>query len=506
MPPTQPSSRKRLSILWHDARQQRNPALIRVLALGLSLLLAVASIVGVLAQGLGPAGPSPAQGNASVIAQGVAQIRDVDTRWRIAAFSVEAGSAPIAVRYPAFVLGGTTPLLVTDLNAGTRQRVAPGEGAFMTPGQMIRLETFGPPDQFTLLELSPADTSVSMGVLGGESGSFVPEPGIRDLDLIRTVGAAGDESTLDAGAGPTLLQLGAGQITVTSDDDTPVTLYAGQAQAFDGPLSIESGPDGATYVAAYIGAVVEFGDLGTPGATPLVDEATPSAPRAGTVLGSTPASATPGTPGTPPVDAVGDPDGDGLTNAQEAELGTNPNLADSDDDGINDGEEVDTYGTNPLNLDTDGDQFYDGGEVIRGTDLLETDSDGDGLTDGNEEYTTGTDPVESDSDGDGVDDGQEIDDGTDPLDADDPADEEPTAEPTEEPAEEAEPEPTAEAEEDTGGDEGGGSLDPDGDGLTNSREAAAGTDPQDGDTDGDGVNDANEVDFGSDPLDETSFP
>jgi hypothetical protein len=40
----------------------------------------------------------------------------------------------------------------------------------------------------------------------------------------------------------------------------------------------------------------------------------------------------------------------------------------------------------------------------------------------------------------------------------------------------------------------------------NSREAAAGTDPLDGDTDGDGVNDANEVDFGSDPLDEMSFP
>ncbi len=494
MSPTQPSSHQRRSVLRHAVRQKRNPAPYRVLALGLSLFLAVASIVGVLAQGLGPAGPSPAQGNASVIAQGVAQIRDVDTRWRVAAFNVEAGSEAIAVRYPPFVLGGTTPLLVTDLTAGTRQRVAPGEGAFMTPGQMIRLETFGPPDQFTLLELSPADAELSMGVLGGESGSFVPEPGIRDLDLIRTVGAAGDESTLDAGAGPTLVQLSAGQITVTSDDDTPVTLYAGQAQAFDGPLSIESGPDGATYVAAYIGAVIEFGDLGTPDATPIPDEATPAAPRAGTVLGSTPS------PATPPVDDAGDADGDGLTNAQEAELGTDPNLADSDDDGINDGEEINTYGTDPLNLDTDGDQFYDGGEVIRGTDILEIDSDGDGLTDGNEEYTTGTDPVDADTDGDGIDDGQELDDGTDPLDADDPADEEPTAEPAEDP----EPEPTA--EEDAGGDVGDGNLDPDGDGLVNRREAAAGTDPLDGDSDDDGVNDANEVDFGSDPLDETSFP
>ncbi|CAA9568098.1 MAG: hypothetical protein AVDCRST_MAG87-2132 [uncultured Thermomicrobiales bacterium] len=498
MSPTQPSSHQRRSVLRHAVRQKRNPAPYRVLALGLSLFLAVASIVGVLAQGLGPAGPSPAQGNASVIAQGVAQIRDVDTRWRVAAFNVEAGSEAIAVRYPAFVLGGTTPLLVTDLTAGTRQRVAPGEGAFMTPGQMIRLETFGPPDQFTLLELSPADAELSMGVLGGESGSFVPQPGIRDLDLIRTVAPAGAVSTLDAGAGPTLIRLSAGQITVTSDDATPVTLYAGQAQAFDGPLSIESGPEGATYVAAYIGAVIEFGDIGTPVATPVTEEATPSAPQPGIVLGSTPS------PATPPVDAAGDPDGDGLTSAREAELGTDPSLADTDDDGINDGEEINTYNTDPLNLDTDGDLFYDGGELIRGTDPLAIDSDGDDLTDGNEEYTTGTDPVTADTDGDGIDDGQEIEDGTDPLEADTADDEEPTVEPEGEPTEEAAPEPTV--EEDAGGDEGEGSLDPDGDGLVNSREAAAGTDPLDGDTDGDGVNDANEVDFGSDPLDETSFP
>ena len=496
MSPTEPSSRPRPSVLSLVDRQQRNPALFRVLALGLSLFLAIASIVGVLAQGLGPAGPSPAQGNASVIAQGVAQIQDVDTRWRVAAFSVEAGSAPIAVRYPAFVLGGTTPLLVTDLNSGTRQRVAPGEGAFMTPGQTVRLETFGPPDQFVLIELSPADAVVSMGVLGGESGPFVPQPGIRDLDLIRTVAAAGDVSRLDAGAGPTLVRLGAGQITVTSDDATPVTMYAGQAQAFDGPLSIESGPDGATYVAAYIGAVIEFGDVGTPVATPVAEVATPSGPRPGVVLGSTPAPTSP--PATPSVDAAGDADGDGLTAAQEAALGTNPSLVDTDDDGISDGDEVNTYNTDPLDLDTDGDLFYDGGELIRDTDPLAIDSDGDNLTDGNEEYTTGTDPVTADTDGDGIDDGQELEDGTDPLDADAPADEEPTIE------QEPGPEPTAEVDVDA--DFGGSNADPDGDGLVNSREQAAGTNPLDSDTDGDGVNDANEVDFGSDPLDETNVP
>ena len=41
-----------------------------------------------------------------------------------------------------------------------------------------------------------------------------------------------------------------------------------------------------------------------------------------------------------------DPDGDGLTNQQESDLGTNPNDPDTDADGVNDGVE-DTQGTNP---------------------------------------------------------------------------------------------------------------------------------------------------------------
>jgi len=43
----------------------------------------------------------------------------------------------------------------------------------------------------------------------------------------------------------------------------------------------------------------------------------------------------------------GDDDGDGLTNAREAQLGTDPNNPDSDGDGINDGIEVNMYGTDP---------------------------------------------------------------------------------------------------------------------------------------------------------------
>jgi hypothetical protein len=51
-----------------------------------------------------------------------------------------------------------------------------------------------------------------------------------------------------------------------------------------------------------------------------------------------------------------------------------------------------------------------------------------------------------------------------------------------------------------------GAKDPDGDGLTNAQEIAAGTDPSRADTDGDGFGDGVEVTAGSNPLDSQSTP
>lgn len=58
-----------------------------------------------------------------------------------------------------------------------------------------------------------------------------------------------------------------------------------------------------------------------------------------------------------------DIDGDGLTNAQETALGTDPRNPDTDGDGLTDAQEVNIYGTNPLVQDTDGDGLIDGQEV-----------------------------------------------------------------------------------------------------------------------------------------------
>jgi len=68
-----------------------------------------------------------------------------------------------------------------------------------------------------------------------------------------------------------------------------------------------------------------------------------------------------------------DEDGDGLGDEEELNTwSTDPNDADSDDDGLTDGEEI-ARGTNPNNHDSDGDGLKDGVEVEAGTDPMNPD-------------------------------------------------------------------------------------------------------------------------------------
>lgn len=103
------------------------------------------------------------------------------------------------------------------------------------------------------------------------------------------------------------------------------------------------------------------------------------------------------------VAGVRDTDHDGLLDTEETVLGTDPEVADSDGDGLGDGEEVNIFQTDPTDTDTDHDGLSDYREIH---------------WDGNGDYTAGadTDPLNRDSDGDGVSDGTESGAGTNPLD------------------------------------------------------------------------------------------
>jgi outer membrane protein OmpA-like peptidoglycan-associated protein len=162
-------------------------------------------------------------------------------------------------------------------------------------------------------------------------------------------------------------------------------------------------------------------------------------------------------------EANDDKDQDGIFRKEEEQLGTDPLNPDTDTDGLNDGEEVNTYMTNPLNSDSDGDELNDGAEITQyKTDPMNSDTDGDGLRDGDEVLRYKTDPNKADSDGDGLNDYAEtMTDKTDPLKADS-----------------------------------------DNDGLNDGAEVNVyKTDPLKADSDGDGLNDGDEVNMHkTDPL------
>ena len=87
-----------------------------------------------------------------------------------------------------------------------------------------------------------------------------------------------------------------------------------------------------------------------------------------------------------------DRDGDGLKNRAERRLGTNPDVADSDGDGLSDGQEVRRLHTDPLSPDTDGDGVADGDEVAEGTDPR-----GDGSASSGDPTTSGDHPSGQDT-------------------------------------------------------------------------------------------------------------
>lgn len=132
-----------------------------------------------------------------------------------------------------------------------------------------------------------------------------------------------------------------------------------------------------------------------------------------------------------------DSDNDGAYDSEELFYGTNLDVADTDGDGIKDGDEIYLTNTDPADYDSDGDKIADSVdsepsnftvseissqevttyvreeeiEIGEGSTLMETlgiiDSDEDGLSDLSEFYIE-TDPQDEDSDSDGLSDGDEV--------------------------------------------------------------------------------------------------
>ncbi|MGB1129121.1 MAG: hypothetical protein ACPG4K_03645, partial [Haloferula sp.] len=163
------------------------------------------------------------------------------------------------------------------------------------------------------------------------------------------------------------------------------------------------------------GGKVWFDNLTATAGVVSDDEDEDGLPDAYELANTTPPSTTSLNPGD---DLENGGSGDGLTNLEEYNLGTDPNDPDSDDDGIEDGSETTT---DPLDPDTDGDGLLDGSNIaVTSGDPRYTAWADDGILYTGDrtflgEATAGTDPIDSDTDDDGTGDGAEINNGTDPL-------------------------------------------------------------------------------------------
>ncbi len=238
----------------------------RLVALWVGLLtLIVGSAVGIgVAFGQSEDVPSPARGQASVIAQGVTALPVGDVGWRVRLASTAAASDRTDRDVPGFILVDQGTLLVNDVDATRPTRLAAGEATFLSAPATYQEAPLGdaPVSSYRIDLVAAGD----VGDAGDDQLAFIGEPfaspgGTRDLDLVREV-LDGDASVvleLESYAAPTLLLVTFGAVDLVPADNPeaePVRLTAGQGAGLGGDVAVSAVDGAATIVTAVIGPEV----------------------------------------------------------------------------------------------------------------------------------------------------------------------------------------------------------------------------------------------------------
>jgi hypothetical protein len=258
----------------------------RLIALWVALLaLVVGSALGVgVAFGQDEDAPSPARGQASVIAQGVTALPVGDVGWRVRLATAETASGQTERNVPGFLLVDQGSLLVNDLDAGRQSRLAAGEATFLPAPSTLQETPLGAaPASYYRIELVAGS---DVGEAGDDQLIFIGEPfaspgGTRDLDLVREVLDV-DESVdveLESYAAPALLLVTSGAVELVpagNPEAAPVRLPAGQGAGLGGNVVVRA-TDGAeaAFVTAIVGpeVLLDLAQRATPTATPALEPA-----------------------------------------------------------------------------------------------------------------------------------------------------------------------------------------------------------------------------------------
>lgn len=402
---------------------------------------------------------SPESATAQVVAQGVVEIGGDNLRWQVTnrTAAPPANALPVASEL-GFLVVDSGVMLVEDLASGEQYRLPAGEAILTTAGgEQERVGIGSEASAYRDLSLVAADAALPAdGTVVYASEPF-PGPDARhDVDLVQDTLAPAASLAIPDGSLPSLVLIQTGTADVTTESGDIISLGAGEAASFDGALTLTAGESGAAISAVIVGPAVPRLSQVAAGAA-----ATPAAGRSVTTAQEGPALP-PATPAADAAPAGNDEDGDGLSAKREGELGTDPALSDTDQDGLTDGDEVRKHKTEPLVADTDSDGVLDGDEITQGTNPTDA--------------ANASAPVAAEAPA-ASEDAAVADAAAASVDAPPPAEEAPVA--AEPPVEEA---PVAAA----------APGDSDADGLEDTIESELGTDPFDVDTDDDGLTDGDE--------------
>jgi hypothetical protein len=225
--------------------------------------VAGAAVVQELAGGLDA--PSPAQGHAQVVAQGVAPMPADQIAWRVVRDTAEAtDDAEYQARALGFALAVDDAIVVSSATFGTQARLAPGEAAFVPDGAFeLRTSATDQAVPYARLALVPAEAAADGGgdtlLYAGDAFAAPSLPNGSsgfDLDLVRDVLEDGEETELPDTGYPTLIYVTAGSIEIDNVAQNAISLAAGEAIAVPGNAEISADGEDAAFVAALIGPAV----------------------------------------------------------------------------------------------------------------------------------------------------------------------------------------------------------------------------------------------------------
>ena len=285
-----------------------------------------------------------------VIAHGLAFLPEEPAVWRVREVTPPPAEEAESVAGDfSFILQRSGVSVVRNDVTGKRARLEPGEAYFRSADDPYTVRAEGAaPSAIWIFETAPPNQPADEApegeiVFTSEAVASFPG-GARDVELIRNRLEPNEEAALPEHSGAALLVVTNGSVEVVAGVGAPPTLEAGAGLLTEETPALRSaGTEAAIYVAVIVGEEVR-----DPGEA---------------------AAGTPETAGSPAaaVEEGVDSDEDGLTDAEELEIGTDPANVDTDEDGLTDGQEIDY--TDPFSADTDGDGFSDGDEeLVYGTD------------------------------------------------------------------------------------------------------------------------------------------